>query len=266
MISLAGRSLETGIVHGKCQDFLCPPESKIREMFPNALTGKLRARALDPYGTMVSQNNNKKHEIDITWKCQNENCHAKLCLRTVKPDNEGNTYGLFGCFAHQHEMPRKQKAEIVFQSKIDCQEFYDKHFRMLYGKGQKQSGQTTRFPCRRKCLGYNKITKTHNSNMGYIDCKSVFTMMQCFPAKDELLSISIEERPHCLSGVFFHNHKNDEKYHRKESGFGGWKRHNNSPLKPKAKRKNYYVPKKNRLEFADFNATSVNKRGRPKKK
>ena len=131
MISLAGRSLETGIVHRKCQDFLCPPESKIREMFPNALTGKLRARALDPYGTMVSQNNNKKHEIDITWKCQNENCHAKLCLRTVKPDNEGNTYGLFGCFAHQHEMPRKQKAEIVFQSKIDCQEFYDKHFIIL---------------------------------------------------------------------------------------------------------------------------------------
>ena len=256
MISPIGSNLENQGSFRKCKDFLCPPEHFVREMFKYSVSGKLRAKALDPYGTMVAQiyGKTKSAGTEATWTCKNDNCHAKLILRSVKPDNEGNSYGLFGCFSHQHEMPRQNKAQIVFKNRLECQEFYDKNLKMLYGKGQKSGPNTRYFPCRRKGLGFNKETRKHNPSYGYIDCTSTFTMNPVFrqDTKD-LQLVPLDERPFCIFGVFFHNHENDERFHRLD-GTGAprkWKCHNSSPSTPKIKiqRKSYYIPKKKRLEL-----------------
>ena len=290
MLSPIGSNLETQGLIGKCKDFLCPPEHFIRETFQTSVAGKLRAKALDPYGTMVAQIYGKtKGSGNIaTWKCRSENCHAKIMLRTVKSDNEGNLYGLFGCFSHQHEMPRQNKSRIVFKNRMECQEFYDKNLLMLYGKGQK--GKTSRyFPCRRRGLGFNKKTGTRNPNCGYIDCTSTFIMSPVFKLDTkDLQLVPLDERPYCILGVFFHNHENDERFHRLDgTGLGKinyntgaprkWKIYNSSPSTPKIEKqiKRYYIPKKKRLELGiesnfkskvlcDFSAASGKIRGKPK--
>ena len=284
MLSPKGNNLETIGVMGKCKDFLCPPEHFIREMFQNSFAGRLRAKALDPYGTMVAQIYGKRKDngTEASWTCKNVNCHAKLILRTVKPDNEGNLYGLLGCFSHQHEMPREDRAQIVFKNRMECQEFYDKNLRMLYGKGQSK-GQREKnniyFPCRRRGLGNTKDTRTtgiHDPNCGYIDCTSTFTMRTVFRGNPrDLESVPLEEKPHCFSGIFFHNHENDERYHRLEgtdetNRLGAprkWKKVKNSPLTPKIKnqRKSYYIPKKKRLELGIESNSKSKIKGRPKK-
>ena len=57
--SISGRCLESasekGIL-GKCKNFLCPYETRIREYHPTVLQAKLRAKALDPYGFMIMDN------------------------------------------------------------------------------------------------------------------------------------------------------------------------------------------------------------------
>ena len=287
MLSPIGSNLETQGLIGKCKDFLCPPEHFVRETFQTSVAGKLRAKALDPYGTMVAQIYGTKSSGNIaTWKCKSENCHAKIMLRTVK----GNLYGLFGCFSHQHEMPRQNKARIVFKNRMECQEFYDKNLLMLYGKGQK--GKTSRyFPCRRRGLGFNKKMGTRNPNCGYIDCTSTFIMSPVFKLDTKDLElVPLDERPYCILGVFFHNHENDERFHRLDgTGLGKinyntgaprkWKIYNSSSSTPKIEKqiKSYYIPKKKRLELGieshlkskvlcDFSAAAVKIRERPKKK
>ena len=257
MLSPIGSNLETQGLIGKCKDFLCPPEHFVREMFQTSVAGKLRAKALDPYGTMVAQiygKGTKGRGTEATWKCKSENCHAKIILRTVKPDNEGNLYGLFGCFSHQHEMPRQNKAQIIFKNRMECQEFYDKNLQMLYGKGQK--GKTSRyFPCRRRGLGFNKETGTHNPNYGYIDCTSTFIMSPVFKRDTkDLQLVPLDERPYSLFGVFFHNHENDERFHRLDgTGLGLINYNTGAPRRWKSK------------VLCDFSAASGKIRGRPKK-
>ena len=81
------------MVYGPCKDFLCPIETRLREWFPTQFAGKLRAKALDPYGLMKSNNHGSKdHPPDffaITYKCQDVRCHAKYILRNVLPNAEG---------------------------------------------------------------------------------------------------------------------------------------------------------------------------------
>ena len=76
------------------KDYLCPKTSRIREWFPNLLAGKLRAKALDPYGLMSTKLHGVKNKKDdnyyaITYKCQIEHCHAKFIVHNVMPDSEG---------------------------------------------------------------------------------------------------------------------------------------------------------------------------------
>ena len=209
-----GKSLERENLFGMCKNFLCPPESRIREWFPNQLAIRLRAKALDPYGLMQAKvhmsMSNKKDDDDngflITIKCKNENCHAKIILRKVKSDPEGNTYGLFGCNAHQHELPMKNRSEIVFENKACAQKFYEQNFKMMYLK----SGKI--FPCRRRNL---------QPDYGYHNCTSVLSLYKTFKTIDKDNPI-IEETPHSLAGIFYHNHENDKKYHRDPDG--GWKK------------------------------------------
>ena len=95
-----GREVLSDVVFGLCKDFLCPPQTKIQEWFPTEIQARLRAQALDPYGYMLESNNGlKKFSGYISYRCQNENCHAKVFLKKVSPDPEGNFYGLYGCKA-----------------------------------------------------------------------------------------------------------------------------------------------------------------------
>ena len=214
------RCLESTAVFGQCKDFICPPESQIREWFPTLLQGRLRAAALDPYGTLKYKSKLEQNET-ITYSCQIDECHAKIILRKVAPDPEGNGYGLYGCFAHQHEMPRNKKSEIIFRNQKEAQEFFDQNFKKMY---RKKWGDI--YHCRRTKLkeGYG-----HNS------CQSKISIIQflCQWVNVELKSIPTEEKPYILSGYFYHAHENDKKYHRTDCG--GWTCHNDDSDKPKSK-------------------------------
>ena len=50
--SKKGKLLECGLIYNRCKDTLCSPESKISEWFPTVTQGRLRIKALDPYGNM----------------------------------------------------------------------------------------------------------------------------------------------------------------------------------------------------------------------
>ena len=207
MKSPCGRELETNVVYGPCKDFLCPTETKLREWFPSQLAGKLRAKALDPYGLMKSNIHGKKDGelFAITYKCQDVRCHAKFILRNVLPDVEGNTFGIFGCNSHQHDLPMENKSEIVFKDKHEAEQFIKANFYKLYGKGiSMNKGKYRQFPCRRKQLqpGY-----------GFHDCTSCFAMSPTFKrtvikgktktyegSDKDLETLSFEERPHSISG------------------------------------------------------------------
>ena len=132
MASSKGRIVETMLK--KCQDYLCPYETRIKEWFPTALQAKIRAKALDPFGNMKmnTQTRNNDNGTNINFICQDEMCHAYLRLKKVKPDSEGNNWGLFGCFAHQHPITRNKKSEIVFENKEKAIEFYNEHLRRMY--------------------------------------------------------------------------------------------------------------------------------------
>ena len=98
MRSTTGRKLESEVVLGQCKNYLCAPESKILEWFPTLLQGRLRAKALDPYGFVKPyvQKSFREKLVALTFNCKVETCHAKLVLRKVYPDPEGNEYGLYG--------------------------------------------------------------------------------------------------------------------------------------------------------------------------
>ena len=214
------RCLESTAVFGQCKDFICPPESQIREWFPTLLQGRLRAAALDPYGILKYKSKLEKNEA-ITYSCQIDECHAKIILRKVAPDIEGNEYGLYGCFAHQHEMPRQNKSEIVFKNQKEAQEFFDQNFKKMYSKG----GEDHIYHCRRTKL---------KERYGHNPCQSKISIIQflCQWVNTELKSLPTEEKPYMLSGHFYHAHENDKKYHRNECG--GWTCHNDDFKKPKS--------------------------------
>ena len=146
-----GRFLNSYRNDNLCQDFLCPPETYICEWFPSFLQGRLRAKALDPYGMMKQK---VQEDFLYYYTCQDETCHAKLALRKVDPDPEGNTFGLYGCFAHQHPLPRQNKSEIVFKNKSEAEEYFDKNFKLMYKSSGIKKDDYSYFRCRRPTLTY----------------------------------------------------------------------------------------------------------------
>ena len=118
MTTIKGRKLDIEAVVGACKDFLCSPESRIQEWFPTLLQARLRAKALDPYGIMKStssKGNFASGNVTMFYTCSIPTCHAKIMIRNVSPDPEGNPWGLFGCFEHQHELKSSERvSEIVF--------------------------------------------------------------------------------------------------------------------------------------------------------
>ena len=224
----------------KCKDFLCPPETNIQEWFPTELQARLRAKALDPFGLMLERNVGKGGESEngklITYCCKDENCHAKLFMRKVFPDPQGNSYGVYGCISHQHPLTRQNRSEIVFKDKSEVDDFFEKNLRSTYtvqatGKKKKLTNYKS-FVCRRKKL----------KNDGKVDCKSCFSYKESMPlVKDTLPK---DQRPHCLIGTFYHCHENDEKYHKDE--LGGWKSYKK---RKSIKKKQYYARVKNNQVF-----------------
>ena len=188
---------------------------------------------MDPYGIMVERNRWNEKNAQLYWTCKNENCHARIVLRKVDPDPEGNIYGLFGCNQHQHPFSRNNKSEIVFKNKAEAEEFCDKNIKMMYRIQNSHKGKDYKwFMCRRKML---------NEGYGRHPCQSAFGLTQSFPRVES--SLPNHEKPHSIVGIFYHSHKNDEKYHRNE--YGGWDV--NHVTRAKSQRKNHPAVRNNKL-------------------
>ena len=159
-------------------------------------TGQTKSPSLlDPYGFLQTQNSSLNMRPWIGYRCQNENCHAKLIMRVVDPDHEGNTFGLYGCTSHQHPLTRDNKSEIIFRNKAEAEDYFERNFRPKY---RRQSLGSTRHPngyrahhycCRRKYL----------KSYGKVNCGSRFTIIQSMSrVKDTLQG---DDRPHSFRGL-----------------------------------------------------------------
>jgi hypothetical protein len=239
MRSLAGRRLELEFGQlfdsEECKNFLCSPESRIREWFPTLLEGRIRALALDPYGTMTHKN---QKNGAIMYKCLIETCHVKLHLRKVQPDTDGNEFGLYGCFEHQHELMamKNSRSEIVFKNRKDAEEcFKSQNFICMYSvhctykqnTGKKEN--LDRYQCRRNAL---------KKGLGYTPCRSYLSVGSTFHEsrndwfKNEKLDEDI--KPCSIAGIFYHSHKNDERFHKTK--YGAFRRLHDDPSLDKPKK------------------------------
>ena len=239
MRSLTGRKLGGNDLFGPCKDFLCSPESKIKEWFPTLFQARMRAKALDPYGLMKNSSNTVKildaHEgksKGMGFSCIIPTCHAKLILRKVQPDSEGNDFGLYGCYEHQHELldlPALEvksnskvknsktifqgrgeiKIEIVFENWKAANDYFDQNFKVMYHTRSSDSRNNSSFhKCRRKML---------KKGFGYHPCKSTISIVQTFVQSsfDKTLTGN-EDKPYSLVGMMYHSHKKDERFHKKK--------------------------------------------------
>ena len=77
----SGKSIEREKDFLACKDFLCQPESYISEWFPDPQSGRLRAKAIDPYGLMVGKLISTGDQYCLRYKCKYEHCHVKIWLR-----------------------------------------------------------------------------------------------------------------------------------------------------------------------------------------
>ena len=226
----------------QCQDFLCPIENRIKEWFPTSIKARLRAKALDPYGFMKACWNEIRYEkeaINIYYKCQNEKCHARMNLRKVLPDSEGNAFALYGCLTHQHSLERNNRSEIVFANETEALDFYTKNLQNMYTiSGTKRVEHNYKhFSCRR-----TKLSK----DCGYYPCKSAFSLSPTFAkpqdkfTKTEVEQLGADDTPYSIIGIFYHSHEYDERYHRNQLGI--WKKVSNTP------RKTPYVEERPRIK------------------
>ena len=237
MRSLTGRRLENDQVLGQCKNYLCAPESRMKEWFPTLLQGRLRAKALDPYGIMKTkvQKCYQGENSALTYSCKIETCHAKICLRKVKPDPEGNGYGLYGCFEHQHELYNpealeEKKTEIVFKSRQEADDYFKKHFKVMYAQTGEKRKEYEIYKCRRRVL---------KEGQGYHPCKSFVSIVRTF-GDTTLVANSFdgqidEEKPFSLNGIFWHPHSNDVRFHKTE--YGSFKKYYDDPSIFKKRRK-----------------------------
>ena len=235
MLSLTGRKLESDSVYGRCKDFLCPPESQMREWFPTLLAGRMRAAALDPYGIILARTKDRYggDKNAISYICQVEECHAKIILRKVQSDPDGNEFGLYGCFAHQHEMPMNKPSEIIFKNHQEAQEYYDKNLQIMFKNMARKSNNLfyNYYRCRRRQL---------IKGQGHFPCGSFVSIKQTFRdngSKD----LSADEIPYSLSGIFYHSHVRDRRFEKNELGV--WSRHHDDPDldKPVKRRQNIKI-------------------------
>ena len=76
MLTPEGKNVEREKDFLPCRDFICPEESRIREWFPDAQSGRLRAKALDPYGLMKGKlikgdkGESEGRSFTLVYKCK----------------------------------------------------------------------------------------------------------------------------------------------------------------------------------------------------
>ena len=199
-----------------CRDFLCPAESRIQEWFPTLIQARFRAKALDPFGLLrpKSQGNiGSETRVICFFECVDDKCHAFLKLRKVKPDSKGNSFGIYGCLTHQHSISREKRSEIVFKNKVEALDFFNKNLE-----------KTSTEICTKPKLDYHlygcrrsKLAK----HSGHHPCKSTFSIaptfntMKATPNYEELFD---NEMPYSITGMFYHSHENDTRYHKDDLG------------------------------------------------
>ena len=236
------QELETDQFFAQCKNFLCPVENYIREWFPTEIHARLRAKALDPWGLLKVKNRSTATELDMEFVCQDENCHARLRLRKVNPDPDGNTYGLYGCFSHQHSLFIQNKSELVFQNRTEANDFYEKHLKLNYRKqvvrndkySKSQAEPICVYSCRRRYI-----------KKGNCFCKSTFSISPTFyyckiPLKDE-------DKPYSIQGVFYHTHRNESQFNRNADGSHWKKTHPDKQSRNMKKRKKVAIVPKSEI-------------------
>ena len=246
MRSITGRKLGGHAVFGPCKDFLCSPESQIKEWFPTLFQVRMRAKALDPYGLMKNSSGKAftDENISMGFSCIIPTCHAKLIIRKVTPDPDGNEFGLYGCYEHQHELldlpalevksksetifKRKgeNKIEIVFENLKAAQDYFDQNFRVMY-QTRGSTKNSAYHKCRRKML---------KKGLGYHPCKSTISIVQTFRESFDKTLTGNEDKPYSLFGMFYHSHKKDERFHKKKGGRGFVRNHDDPTLDKPNKR------------------------------
>ena len=98
---------------------------------------------------------------------------------------------------------------------------------------------------------------------GQHPCQSAFGLSQSFMRVES--SLPNHEKPHSIVGIFYHSHKNEEKYHRNE--YGGWEvNHVTKAKRPKGKnnptvRNNMVYPLKCRGTFTVEEVLEAQKKG-----
>ena len=207
-------------------------------MVSNFLKTRIRVKALDPYGLMTERSHfSTISEIEkgyrLTYfRCHDDNCHATLVSKKVKPDSQGNSFGLYGCLTHQHPLPRDRRSQIIFENRKEAYEFYNENLMQQYVKSEDVKGEDRMYyRCRRTRL---KI------EYGYQPCKSSFSIHPTFSRKnnlsvDEIRLLPEDEVPYSIVGYFYHDHENDKRYHRDKQGL--WKSVSNKPSKRSLKKK-----------------------------
>ena len=83
MKTVADRNLEKDNIFGPCKDFLCPKSSKLQEWFPDPISAKLRAKALDPYGLMKTKGIHGPNKGDDLYQGSYILTGFKLILSTL---------------------------------------------------------------------------------------------------------------------------------------------------------------------------------------
>ena len=251
MRSITGRKLGGNALFGPCKDFLCSPESQIKEWFPTLFQVRMRAKALDPYGIM--KNSSAKplgsEDMSMGFSCIIPTCHARLIIRKVQPDPEGNEYGLYGCYEHQHELldlPALEvksksyvknsktifqgrgeiKIEIVFENWKAAKDYFDQNFGVMY-MIRGSSSKNIIYKCRRKML---------KKGLGYHPCKSTISIVQTFRESFDKTLTGNEDKPYSLVGMIYHSHKKDERFHKKKGGRGFVRNHDDPTLDKPNKR------------------------------
>ena len=135
----------------------------------------------------------------------------------------------YRCFQHQHEMityEEDRKSEIVFQNRKEAEDCFYKNFKIMYcSKGEKREEYEI-FKCRRSAL---KV------GLGFHPCKSSMSIHQTFSKETLDPNISKEDKPFSLSGIFYHPHKNDERFYTNKHG--GFRRNHDDPNLDKPRKK-----------------------------
>ena len=199
-----------------CKDFLCPSESRIQEWFPTLIQARFRAKALDPFGLLRPKpqgNIGSESRVICFLEFVDDRCHAFLKLRKVKPDLKGNSVGIYGCLTHQHSISREKRSEIVFKNKVKTLNFFNKNLEKTFTEiCTKPKLDYHLYGCRR-----SKLAK----HSGHHPCKSTFSIaptfntMKATPNYEELFD---NEMPYSITGMFYHSHENDTRYHKDDLG------------------------------------------------